>query len=62
MTGLINIIVSIATFGLAHWQDILSAFMATLSATIAFFTIIPGPQPEKFLQQVVDFLTKFSRK
>jgi len=33
-----------------------------LVAMIAFFMVIPGHQPEAFLQKVVDIIKKFSRK
>lgn len=32
-----------------------------VNALIGVFMLIPGEQPEKFLQGVVDFLKKFSR-
>lgn len=32
-----------------------------LNTLIGIFMLIPGDQPEKFLQGVVDFLKKFSR-
>lgn len=38
------------------------ALTAVLSALIALFLLIPGEQPEKTLQAVVDFLSKFSAK
>lgn len=41
---------------------ILSAVIALLSAAIGVCLLIPGDQPEKALQAVVDFLTKLSRK
>ena len=39
-----------------------NADVAALTALIAVFMLIPGDQPEKALQKVVDFLAKFSRK
>lgn len=33
-----------------------------LTALIAIALVIPGEQPEKFLQSVLDFITKFSKK
>jgi hypothetical protein len=36
--------------------------VALLSAVIAIASLIPGDQPEKFLQSVVDVLSKFSVK
>ena len=35
---------------------------AALTALIALFMVIPGEQPEKFLQQLVDFISKYSKK
>jgi len=46
-------------------QDIFAwvgALVALLSAVIAIASLIPGDQPEKFLQSVVDVLSKFSKK
>jgi len=46
-------------------QDIFAwvgAVVALLSAVIAIASLIPGDQPEKFLQSVVDVLSKFSKK
>ena len=45
-----------------NWQNILAAIVAFLSGVIAISLIIPGPQPEKALQGIVDFLKKFSAK
>lgn len=47
---------------LANYQPILSALVAALLALIALFLLIPGEQPEKFLQGIVDFLKKLSLK
>lgn len=33
-----------------------------LNGLITVCLFIPGPEPEKFLQTIVDFLTKFSKK
>jgi hypothetical protein len=41
---------------------ILAAIMALLSGIIAVCLLIPGEQPEKALQAIVDFLAKLSRK
>lgn len=41
---------------------VLSAIIGVLSALIGVCLLIPGEQPEKALQSVVDFLSKFSRK
>ena len=40
----------------------LGAITALLTAIIAIAQLIPGDQPEAFLQKVVDFISKFSRK
>lgn len=41
---------------------ILGAVTAVITALITLFLIIPGDQPEKSLQSVLDFLKKFSLK
>jgi hypothetical protein len=40
----------------------IAAIVGVLSALIALFLIIPGDQPEKSLQGIVEFLKKFSLK
>ncbi len=40
----------------------IASAVALLGALIAFFMLIPGENPEKFLQSILDFLTKFSKK
>lgn len=40
----------------------IAAINALLVAIIAVAVLIPGEQPEKALQKVVDFLAKISRK
>jgi hypothetical protein len=40
----------------------ISLAVGLFSAIIAIALIIPGEQPEKFLQSCVDFLSKFSKK
>jgi hypothetical protein len=44
------------------WLAWLGAITALLGAVIAIAQLIPGEQPEKSLQAVLDFLSKFSRK
>ena len=47
---------------LANYQAVISGIVATLGGIIAICLLIPGEQPEKFLQSVVDFIAKFSKK
>lgn len=44
------------------WLAWVGATTALLTAVIAVCQLIPGDQPEKTLQAIVDFLSKFSRK
>lgn len=44
------------------WSAWLAAIIAVLTGVIAVAALIPGPEPERTLQKVVDFLSKFSRK
>jgi hypothetical protein len=56
MESLIHLVQNVDLFA---W---LGAITALLGAIIAIAQLIPGEQPEKSLQAVVDFLSKFSRK
>lgn len=42
--------------------QLLGALTASVSALIALALLIPGKQPEAFLQKVLDFLAKLSLK
>lgn len=42
--------------------EIVTGIISVLSVIISVALVIPGEQPEKFLQKLVDFLSKFSRK
>jgi hypothetical protein len=55
-------IIEIGKFVVGNYETILSAIVAVLTGIIAISLLIPGDQPEKALQAVVDFLKKFSRK
>ena len=55
-------VLEILNWAMASGPNLLAAVMAVLVALIALFALIPGEQPEKFLQGVVDFLAKFSVK
>lgn len=46
----------------AHWQEYLGVITAVLGAAIAVATLIPGDEPEKTLQKIVDFIAQVSRK
>ncbi len=43
-------------------QDVVGSVMLILSGCIGIALLIPGEQPEKALQQALDFIKKFSRK
>ena len=47
---------------LNNWQAYLGAVSAVLVAAIAVASMIPGDQPERSLQAVVDFIARFSAK
>ena len=55
-------LVKIFSFLVENWQALVSGIVAVLSAIIAIALIIPGPQPESFLQKWVEWLSKFSNK
>jgi len=46
----------------AHWQEYVGILTAVLTAAIAVATVIPGDEPERTLQKIVDFISSISRK
>lgn len=47
---------------MANWAVIISAIVGLLASMLVIALLIPGEQPDKFLQSAVDFLKKFSIK
>jgi hypothetical protein len=47
---------------LNHWLEVVGALAAVCTGLIPVFQLIPGEQPEKTLQAIVDFIAKFSKK
>ena len=47
---------------LENYQVLISAIVGLLGAALAVSVIIPGEQPDKFLQWLVDLVSKISRK
>ena len=50
--------------GLLHFPiiEMVGALVVLINGLIAVCLLIPGEQPEKFLQSVVDFISKLSLK
>lgn len=46
----------------SHWQEYLGVVTAVLGAAVAVATVIPGDEPERTLQRIVDFIQQISRK
>jgi glutaminase len=47
---------------LTNWQSYLGVLTAVLAAAIAVASVIPGDEPERTLQKIVDFISNISRK
>lgn len=45
-----------------NWQSYLGVLTAVLTAAVAVASVIPGDEPERTLQKIVDLISKFSRK
>lgn len=45
-----------------NWQSYLGVLVTVLGAAIAVATLIPGDEPERTLQKIVDFISQISRK
>jgi len=46
---------------LMNYQAIITGLVGILSGVAAISMVIPGEQPEKTLQQIVDFISKLSK-
>jgi len=58
MTDILKMVQWIATEG----PVIVSAVVGVLTALIGLCMLIPGEQPEKALQKIVDLIARFSKK
>jgi glutaminase len=47
---------------MAKVQEVIGAVSMVLSGLIVLSMMVPGEQPEKALQSILDFLKKFSKK
>lgn len=57
-----DVILAVFNWAIASGPNFIAAVITMLGFLVALFAIIPGEQPEKALQGIVDFLAKFSRK
>lgn len=57
-----EVILNALSWAIASGPNMLAAVVGVLMALIGLFALIPGEQPEKALQSVVDFISMFSRK
>jgi len=55
-------IIGIVQWIIANGPLVVSGIIGVLSGIIAIALLIPGEQPEKALQGIVDFLKKYSSK
>lgn len=55
-------LISIVQWLVGNWSGLLNSIIAILTALVVFFMLIPGDQPEKALQAIVNFIKKFSLK
>lgn len=59
---LVNKVLELVNWVVSNAEPFISSTQAVLIAVIGLCMLIPGEQPEKFLQGIVDFIAKFSRK
>lgn len=55
-------VVDVVMWLVGHYDAIILNLLAILGALLAFFMVIPGEQPDRALQSVVDFIKRFSKK
>lgn len=47
---------------ITNYESVVTAIVAVIMGVIGIATLIPGPEPERTLQKIVDFLRGISRK
>lgn len=57
-----DVVFQLIAWATANGPQFVTAIVSVLSAVIALALLVPGEQPEKFLQGIVAFLSKFSKK
>lgn len=55
-------VIEVIQWVLTNYQVVITDSVGVLTALITLFALIPGDQPEKALQGVVDWIKKFSNK
>jgi hydrogenase maturation factor len=57
-----EVLKDVVAFVIANHVVLIEGTLAVLTGVIAIAMVVPGEQPEKFLQGVVNFIKKFSKK
>lgn len=55
-------LLAIGQWLIANYTAVITALIALLMGIIGIALLIPGPEPERTLQKIVDFLRGISRK
>ncbi len=50
----------VISYLLAHWMELLIGLQGVLGGALLISLAVPGEQPDKFLQSVVDMMKKLS--
>lgn len=53
---------SVLNWIVENYQAVISIAVGLLSSVVAIALLVPGDEPEKSLQKVVDFISKLSKK
>lgn len=52
----------VMVWAVEHYHEVASALVGILTGLIGIFMLVPGDEPERTLQKIVDVLAKFSKK
>jgi hypothetical protein len=55
-------LMAVVNWAIGNYQVLLGGMIMILTGLITIFMLVPGEQPEKALQSIVDFIKKFSVK
>jgi hypothetical protein len=57
-----EMLINVGKWLVQYGPELLAAIVLILSGVMGVFMLVPGEQPEKTLQKILDFLKKFSKK
>ena len=60
--NLVQVVMGVWAYATANLANLILSLNLLFAFLIGVFTLVPGDQPEKSLQKIADFVSKYSKK